>query len=87
MTESIILANPWLTFWLSAAFLAQVVFRKLHCRGLLFDLIPAAMCVVGLLFALLLGAELRELSMVLCAFFILSLWGKERKEGGEKHEL
>lgn len=84
MTESVILANPWLTFLLSASFLAQVVFAKMHCHGLFFELIPAAVCACALLFALLLGAELAELSLVLCAFFILSLAqiGKKNK-GGE----
>lgn len=73
MSESVILSNPWLTFLLGAAFIMQLVCRQKGGRGMLLELLPAFLCEGTLLSSLLLGASFTELSLVLCAFFILSL--------------
>lgn len=73
MTQSVILSNPWLTFLLGAAFIMQLVFQQKGCRGTVLELLPAFLCTGTLLASLLLGATLTELSLVLCAFFILSI--------------
>lgn len=73
MTGSVILSEPALTLLLATALLMQVLFRRRGWRGAVAELIPAALCVLTLLLAVLLGAELEELSLVLCGFFALSL--------------
>lgn len=84
MTESVILSNPWLTFLLGLAFVIQLVLQQKQCRGMFVELLPAFLCVGTLLASLLLGATLTELSLVLCAFFVLSLTQIGKKnEGGE----
>lgn len=75
MSESVIASNPWLTFLLGLAFAAELVLQQKKCRGVAAELLPTLLCVGTLLASLLLGATLTELSLVLCAFFILSLSG------------
>lgn len=78
VTESVILTSPGLTTLLGAAFLGQLVLQRKGCRGAVWELLPAAVCVFALLRALLLGAPLEELALVLCGFFVLSLTGRNR---------
>lgn len=73
MSESVILSSPWLTFLLGLAFVMELVLQQKRCRGMFVELLPAVLCVGTLLMSLLLGATLTELSLALCAFFILSI--------------
>lgn len=80
MTESVILREPALTLLLATALLMQVLFRRKGWRGAVAELVPALLCVLTLLAAVLLGGELAEVSLVLCSFFALSLASR----GGKK---
>lgn len=80
MTESVILREPALTLLLATALLMQVLFRRKGWRGAVAELVPALLCVLTLLAAVLLGGELAEVSLVLCGFFALSLASR----GGRK---
>lgn len=80
MSDSVILTHPALTLLLAAAVLMQVLFRKRGWRGAVAELLPAVLCVLTLLAAVLLGAEIEELSLVLCGFFALSLLSGGRTE-------
>ena len=80
MAESVILGSPTLVCTLTFAFLMQCIFRHIGIRQAPLQLLPAAVCAVSLVYAVLFGASLEELSLVLCIFFAQCLTGCGRKE-------
>lgn len=74
MTESVILGSPVLVLLLGLSFLMQLVFIRIGVQGIL-HMLPAALCTGSLVWAVWLGSSLEELSVVLCAFFMLCLAG------------
>lgn len=79
MTESVILSSPTLVFLLGLAFLFQFLCIRMNAR-LVWQLLPAVLCVGSCIWAVWLGCGLEELSIMLCAFFALCLGESGRKE-------
>lgn len=79
--DSVILRNPALMLCLGFAWVMQLIFQKIGSKTGGFQLLPAALCSLCLVWAVLLGAALTEIATVLCMFLILSLTAIGRKNG------